>query len=156
MGLAKAKDEALALTLAVKEGKDPLAIRSAESVAETFGALAERYMAEHRRKNARGEKESRSTIEAQRMLDVNILPALGDHRAEAVTKKNVLEVVEKVADRGAYVAADKVLGLINLQLGQCHWAARNKSDARLEEAQHEQGSRARVIRCGDPGFLAGA
>lgn len=37
---------------------------------------------------------------------------IGDHKAEAVTKRHVMQAVEAVAKRGAYVAADRVLGLI--------------------------------------------
>ena len=69
-------------------------------------------MVEHGRRNARAGVRSRSTDEAQRLLDVDILPVIGQHRAEAVTKRMVMEAVEKVAQRGALVTADHVLGLI--------------------------------------------
>ena len=49
-GLADARNEALALTLAVKEGKDPLAQKRARATAETFEQLAREYMREHERK----------------------------------------------------------------------------------------------------------
>ena len=111
-GLAAAKNEAAELSVAVRAGRDPLLERRVGDAAETFRALADRYMVEHERKNARADKPSRSTDEAQRLLDADILPAIGDHKAEAVTKRHVMQVVEAVADRGAYVAADRVLGLI--------------------------------------------
>ena len=111
-GLGAAKDQATALSVAVRAGKDPLHERRVSDAAEPFQLLAERYMIEHERKNARADKRSQSTEEAQRLLDIDILPVIGDHKAEAVTKRHVMQVVEKVADRGAYVAADRVLGLI--------------------------------------------
>jgi len=111
-GLARAKDEALALAVAVKAGKDPLLDRRAREGAETFAALAERYLAEHERRNARSSKRSRSTDEIERLLRVDILPTIGHHRAEAVTKRHVMEVVEAVAARGSFVTADHVLGLV--------------------------------------------
>ena len=77
---------------------------------ETFEKLAARYIAEHERKNARGGKRSSSTDDAQRLLNADILPVIGTCRAEALTKRHVMSVVEPVADRGAYVAADRVLG----------------------------------------------
>jgi integrase len=48
----------------------------------------------------------------ERMLRVDILPALGHHRAEAISKLHVMQVVEAVAARRIFVAADHVLGLI--------------------------------------------
>lgn len=111
-GLSAAKDQATALSVAVRAGKDPLHERRLSDAAEPFRLLAERYLVEHELKNARAGKRSRSTDEAQRLLDADILPAIGDHKAEAVTKRHVMHVVEKVADRGAYVAADRVLGLM--------------------------------------------
>jgi hypothetical protein len=51
--LPAAKDEARALSVAVRGGKDPLHERRVEDAAQTFRVLAESYMAEHARKNAR-------------------------------------------------------------------------------------------------------
>ena len=110
--LSEAKDEALALAVAVRAGKDPLLDRRAQEGAETFRVLADRYIAEHARVNARAGKRSRSTDEAERLLKASILPALQHHRAEAVTRRHVMEVVETVAARGSFVMADHVLGLI--------------------------------------------
>lgn len=110
--LAQAKQEALRLTLAVHDCRDPVLERRTEQAAETFGSLARRYMLEHERKNARAGQRSRSTSEAQRLLDADILPTIGSHRAEAVTRQHVMSVVEPVADRGSFVVADRVLGLI--------------------------------------------
>jgi hypothetical protein len=112
VGLAKAKGDALELMMAIRHGKDPLAMRRAEKAAETFEVLANRYMEEHVRKNTRSEKKSRWSKEVQRLLDADILPLIGAHKAEAITKQHVMGVVEAVADRGAYAIADKVLALI--------------------------------------------
>lgn len=112
MDLARAKKESLRLTLAVQDHKDPLLERHAEQAVDTFEKLARRYMIEHARKNARGAKRSQWTDSAQRILNTDILPVLGRHRASAITRQQVMEAVETVADRGAYVMADHVLGLI--------------------------------------------
>ena len=69
-------------------------------------------MREHEKRNARNGKKSASTSEAQRQLDSDILPVLGPIRVEAVTRHHVVRVVESVAERGSYVAADRALGLI--------------------------------------------
>lgn len=111
-GLAAARDEALALAVAVRAGKDPLLQRGAEQAADTFDALARRYLTEHEHKNARNGERSRSTSEAERLLNSDILPFLGRHKAEGVSKRLVMMVVEAAADRGSYVVADRILGLI--------------------------------------------
>jgi integrase len=110
--LSAAKDEALALAVAVKAGKDPLVARRAENAAETFTILADRYIAEHRQRRVRAGRRSESSDEAERILKADILPAIGHHRAEAVTRRHVMEAVEAVAARGSFVMADHVLGLI--------------------------------------------
>jgi integrase len=120
MALARAKEEAQTQAVAVRLGRDPILERRTAEAAETFKSLAERYLAEHERKNARAGRRSQSTNEAQRYLAADILPMVGDHRGEAVTKRHVMQVVEAVADRGAYVAADRVFGLIGAIY---NWAA---------------------------------
>ena len=110
--LAAAKEEALRLDVAVRDRRDPLLERATEDAADTFARLADRYMAEHERKNARDGKLSRSTREARRLLDVDILPKLGQHKAAAVNRQHVMTAVEAAADRGSYVVADRLLGLI--------------------------------------------
>ena len=60
--LAAAKDEALRLGVAVRDGKDPLLTRSEEEAAETFSSLARRYMIEHERKHARAGQPGRSSV----------------------------------------------------------------------------------------------
>ena len=69
-------------------------------------------MREHATRNARAGVPSRSTREAQRILDQDVLPTLGKIRAELVTRPHVMRVVEAVADRGSFVVADRALGLI--------------------------------------------
>jgi integrase len=110
--LAVAKDETVRLDVAVRDRRDPLLEREAENAAGNFSALAKRYMEEHERKNARDGQPSCSTREAQRLLDADILPAIGQHKVEAIKRQHVAAVVEAAADRGSYVVADRVLGLV--------------------------------------------
>ena len=111
-GLAEAKIEALRLTLAVQAGKDPLHEQQAERQADTFSSLARKYIDEHSKKFARGSRRSSATIEAERILRADILPTIGCWRAESVTRRHVMDVVEAVASRGAFVAADRALTII--------------------------------------------
>ena len=110
--LSAAKDDAMALTVAVKAGRDPLIERRVQNAAETFARLADRYIADHRQRRLKAGRRTASTDEAERLLKASILPLLGQHRAEAVTRRHVREAVEAVAARGSFVMADHVLGLI--------------------------------------------
>ena len=130
--LSAAKDEALALAVAVKAGRDPLLERRVQSAAETFATLADRYIADHRQRRLKAGRRTASTDEAERLLNASILPLLGHHRAEAVTRRHVMAAVEAVAARGSFVMADHVLGLIprDLQLGQRRRLAGGEPDTR--------------------------
>jgi Arm domain-containing DNA-binding protein len=97
-GLSEARSKALALTLEVQGGGDPLTQRHIEQAGETFAKLAQRYLAEHERRNARAGRRSQSTDQAERLLRADILPVLCHHRAEAVTKQQVREAIEAAAD----------------------------------------------------------
>jgi integrase len=110
--LARARHEALSMAVAVHGGTDPLAARISQSGAESFESLARAYMTEHERRNARGERRSASTQEAWRLLNTDILPKIGSYKAEGITKRDVIDTVECAAQRGAYVVADRILGLI--------------------------------------------
>jgi hypothetical protein len=65
--LAKAREEAQAMAVAVRAGFDPLAERGSLRTADTFEGLAQAYMAEHERRNARDGRSSASTDEARRL-----------------------------------------------------------------------------------------
>lgn len=112
LSLVEAKKKALELAGDVANSRCPVHDKRQSQLAETFADLAVRYMREHEPRNARAGRRSRSTDEAQRQLDHDILPLLGRLMAEAVTRQHVMRVVETIADRGAYVAADRALGLI--------------------------------------------
>lgn len=112
LGLAEAKGLALDMVGEVRKGRDPVHDKRQREQMGTFALLAERYMREHEKRNARDGKASRSTREAQRQLDRDINPRLGKIRADAVTRYQVMDVIEEIADRGSYVAADRALGLV--------------------------------------------
>ena len=85
-GLAEVKKNAMSFTVDVLAGNDPLAQRQADQAADPFASLAARYMVEHERKNARAGRRSQSTEEAQRLLDADILPKLGQNRRRGGNK----------------------------------------------------------------------
>lgn len=112
IGLAEAKDRAQELAVEIRRGKDPVHDKRRQALLESFDDLAQRYMQEHCARNARNGQHSRSSIDAQRILDKDILPTLGPMRAEVITRAHVMQVVEPIAERGALRAADVALTLV--------------------------------------------
>jgi integrase len=112
VALSEAKERAQELAVAVRKGKDPIRDKHETAALVSFEDLARRYLEEHGARNARNGLQSRSTTEAQRLLDRDILPNLGTVRAEVVSKGDVMRVVEAIADRGSLTVADRALGLI--------------------------------------------
>lgn len=112
VGLAEAKAKAADLAAEVRKGHDPVHDKRQEALSETFGQLAARYQREHETRNARAGQPSASTLENARQLAADILPAIGRMKADSVSRQHVMHVVEVIADRGSYVAADRALGLI--------------------------------------------
>ena len=112
MSLAGAKERAQELAVAIRKGVDPVHDKRRQALLESFEDLSKHYMLEHLARNSRGGKRSKSTEEAQRLLDKDILPKIGRMRAELVKRHHVMEVVEAIAKREAFVAADRTLGLI--------------------------------------------
>lgn len=112
VGLAEARIRAADLTAEVRKGRDPVHDKRQEQLAETFEQLAMRYQREHETRNARGGEPSSSTIENARQLSADILPMIGRIKADSVSRQHVMGVVETIADRGSYAAADRALGLI--------------------------------------------
>ena len=106
MTLEEAKARAASLSVEVRDGIDPLQARL--SVAhETFGQVVEAYMREHRKRY-----RAVTTDEVERFLRADVLPTLAGYRVDCVGRADVARVVEKVAERGAYVSADRVLTII--------------------------------------------
>ncbi len=110
--MAEAKQRAEKLSVKIRDGFDPIIDKRRTAALGTFKELSDEYMREHGDRNSRNGIRSRSTEEAQRLLKQDILPVLGELRAELIRRQHVAQVVEVVAGRGAYVVADRVLGLV--------------------------------------------
>ena len=88
----------------------------------TFEELATRYMNE-----ARQRLRPTWSNELERILKVDVLPVMNGQMAASVSRSDVVRAVEKVADRGRYVAADRVLSVIRavFNSGECDWPSRD-------------------------------
>lgn len=106
VGLAKARAAARSALGRVADGEDPAAAKHVEHQGGTFRQLAAVYMARHARLRKRTWRDD------ERILNVELLPVLGTSRAKAVTRTQVRELVEAIADRGAPIMANRTLALV--------------------------------------------
>lgn len=110
LGLAEARDAARAALAQVSEGTDPAGVRKAEKAAKNeepkdrdlVRTIAADFIKRHASKN-------RTAGETQRQFDREILPAWGDRKITDITRRDVIELLDRIADRGAAVMANRVL-----------------------------------------------
>lgn len=106
VSLRQARKMTEAVRVKADAGEDVQAAKTAERAAETFGELADLYM----RKHARAHKRSWRTDE--QLLRVEVLPNWKDRKAKAITRKDVVALVEAVAERPAPIQANRLLALV--------------------------------------------
>jgi integrase len=122
IGDVKIHDDGLGLTLAearelareelrkVAAGRDPADERQAHRdqprplpEIDTFGAVAEDWIAQIK-KNSRASTHR----EYKRILDVDVIPRWRDRPVASITRRDVIKLLDEIADRGAEVQANKV------------------------------------------------
>lgn len=104
--LVDARAEARSARRAVARGEDPAATKRERREADTFGDLAERYIerwAKPRKRTWKGD---------QWLLDAHVLPAWRNIPAGEIARRDVRELLEKVAG-GAPVGVNRVRALLS-------------------------------------------
>ena len=95
---------------AVSEGRDPaadtVAERRAIREAETVGDLIDLYL----EKWARPRK--RSAAEDERILEREVRPAWGTRKARDVRRRDIIDLLDAIVDRGAPIQANRTLACI--------------------------------------------
>ena len=101
-----ARTNARAVLTAVERGEDPSVVRRLHRDAGTFEELAEFYLEKH------AKRKKRSWQADERMIRVELLPSLRDVKAKDVTRRQLRELVEAIAERGAPIQANRTLALV--------------------------------------------
>jgi integrase len=142
-----ARAEALRLLGAIKAGQDPLAGRDAERKAaeHTVAAVVEQWL-------QRDQAANRDVARVRRIMHTEVLPALGHLPIEEVRKRDVIALLDKVADR-APIHANRVLAHVRRLF---NWAAgrdliEHSPAAHIEKPSAER-ARDRVLT--DPELVA--
>ncbi len=90
----------------IDPGAELVRVRFEERQAPTFKQLANTYLELH----AKPRKKSASRDE--RILDRDVLPVWGPHKAEAITRRDVIALLDCIVARGAPIQANRTLALV--------------------------------------------
>ncbi|MGQ9372054.1 tyrosine-type recombinase/integrase [Azospirillum sp. ST 5-10] len=111
LSLAKAHEAARGVFEAVAAGKDPAGERQAEGPGEpkvdTFAHIAEQFVARYVRPNTR----PKSAKETERILSTEV-KAWAKRPIGSITRRDVIELLDAIVDRGAPVLANRTLAAI--------------------------------------------
>jgi integrase len=96
----------------VAEGYDPAsekqsAKRAVDLGSNIFSAVAAEFVERYVRKNTRPS----SARETERFLAKDVLPKWGNKRIQDITKRNVLDLLDGIVDRGGGLSANRVLAV---------------------------------------------
>ena len=117
IGLADARLKLAQARKLLERGIDPgdreVQTRKAERTAETLAELAEAYL----EKWARPRK--RSAAEDERILRKDVIPAWGKRKAQDITRRDVIALLDRIVDRGSPISANRTLAVVRRMFG---WA----------------------------------
>ena len=106
LNLIEARKEATGKLSEIIQGHDPAAKRREVKAAPTFKELAEVYLKFHARKK----KKEKSAREDQRVIEKDLLPAWGDRKGESIKRRDVVTLLDSIAERGP-IMANRTLAL---------------------------------------------
>ena len=115
VGLASARRKAESALEAVALGEDPAAAAMAEKAAKKAEEanpdrdLVKTIVADFLKRHA---SRNRSGDETARIFARNVLPSWGERRLDEITRRDVIELLDAVVDRGAPVAANRTLAAV--------------------------------------------
>jgi integrase len=110
MSLAEAREELAKARRQLDAGVDPgaskIAQRRATRDAESFAELAHQWLERYAKRNRKTWKE------AQRQLESDALPAWGKRKAKSIKRRDVIQLIDQIMDRGSPIMANRTLGLL--------------------------------------------
>src|SRR5205085_653599 len=104
--LAEAREKAREALRAAGNGDDPAAQKHRNREAPTFKELADRYIEEYAKPRKRTWQKDR------RLLDNNLIPALGRQKAHAITRADLRSELNKIRNRPAPVEANRTFEVV--------------------------------------------
>lgn len=107
--LAEARKDARNALRRAAEGNDPATERvrrKAEHLSNTFAAVAADFMKKH------AKRRNRSWAQTDRLINKELLPVWGQRSISDITRRDMLDLLDEIIDRGAPALANKVLGTV--------------------------------------------
>lgn len=99
MGLHEAREAWRIAREAVSKGESPAFVRP--TTADTFAAIATEWLDRDQAKN-------RSAAEVRRAIEHDVMPKWADRPIDTISRRDVLELIDAVADRGAVTMARRL------------------------------------------------
>jgi Arm DNA-binding domain/Phage integrase central domain len=106
--LSEARNRAQEVLAAIARGEDPAGQALERQEAPTFQQLAETWV----NRDGRPNKSPRALYDDELMLKREIFPAVGAMKANEVTKRDVIQILNRVAERGARIRSNRVFALL--------------------------------------------
>ena len=100
VSLAEARAKARETLVAVSQGEDPQEARESEQSGLTFAEMADSFLEGY----ADANHSAAWRREEERLLRKKILPTLGEKRASEITRRDVIDLLDVVAERGVALA----------------------------------------------------
>jgi hypothetical protein len=99
MSLNEAREAWRAARLAVSKGESPTHVKP--TTADTFAAVAEEWL-------RRDQAQNRSVAEVRRVIERDVRPVWGERLIAGITRRDALELIDAVGDRGAITMARRL------------------------------------------------
>ncbi len=106
LSLADARLKAGDALREVAHDKDPAADKEAHRKAETFGELAIEFLEKH------SKKRKKSWRVDERAFERDLLPRFRHRRANSISRKEVIRLLDDIVDRGAPIQANRTLEIL--------------------------------------------
>ena len=110
LSLADARTKAFQWRSIIREGRDPADEKRRQQAAEkrlpSIATFASEYLERHAKPNKKSWRED------ERLLQHDVLPALGTLRIDTVTRRDIVLLLDAIRDRGADVVANRVLAVM--------------------------------------------
>jgi integrase len=101
-----ARDKALEYLTGIRDGRDPLGEREASERGPDPARLASTVVIEWLKRDQAG---NRSRSEVERVMRREVLPVWGARPIEEIRKRDIIALIDGIADRGAKIMANRTL-----------------------------------------------
>lgn len=102
MSLIEARDAWRAARQSVAKGIDPIA-RHGVGMLDTFAVVVAEWLKRDQAKN-----KASTLYQITRIVETDLLPKWGARRVDTISKRDVIELLDQIADRGATIKARRV------------------------------------------------